>query len=118
MSWTKPVIAGNWKMNKSPRAARDFIAEFAARHSPADKPTVSMFPPGSSFTAVTNALSGRRDVYLGVQNIYFEKDGAFTGEISAGMPKEAGATFALIGHSERRHSFGETDQAVRKKVGA
>ena len=118
MSWTKPVIAGNWKMNKGPRAARDFVAEFAARHAPADKTTVILFPPAISVSAVANALSGRRDVYVGVQNIYFEKDGAFTGETSAAMAKESGATFALIGHSERRHIFGETDQAVRKKVGA
>jgi triosephosphate isomerase len=65
---------------------------------------------------VADALSGRRDVMLGVQNIYFEKDGAFTGETSASMAREAGASFALIGHSERRHVFGESDTDVRKKV--
>jgi triosephosphate isomerase len=118
MSWSKPVIAGNWKMNKGPHAARDFIAEFAARHAPAGDETVILFPPSISVATVVDALSGRRDINVGVQNIYFEKDGAYTGEISAGMAREAGATFTLIGHSERRHIFGETDADVRKKVSA
>ena len=118
MSWGKPVIAGNWKMNKGPHAARDFVAEFAARHTPDGDATVILFPPSISVAAVADALSGRRDVHLGVQNIYFEKEGAFTGETSAGMAREAGATFALIGHSERRHVFGETDEEVRRKVAA
>lgn len=118
MSWGKPVIAGNWKMNKGPHAARTFVAEFAARHAPAGDETIILFPPAISVATVADALSGRRDINLGVQNIYFEKDGAFTGETSAAMAREAGATFALIGHSERRHVFGETDEDVRKKAGA
>ncbi len=118
MSWGRPVIAGNWKMNKGPRAARDFVAEFAARHAPDGDATIVLFPPAISLATVADALSGRRDVFLGVQNIYFEKEGAFTGETSAAMAHEAGATFALIGHSERRHVFGESDAEVRRKVGA
>jgi triosephosphate isomerase (TIM) len=118
MSWGRPVIAGNWKMNKGPHAARDFVAEFAARHAPGGDATVILFPPAISIATVGDALSGRRDVLIGVQNIYFEKDGAFTGETSAAMAHDAGATFALIGHSERRHVFGETDADVRRKVGA
>jgi triosephosphate isomerase len=117
MSWGRPVIAGNWKMNKSPHAARVFVAEFAARYAPAGTATVILFPPSISVATVVDALSGRRDINVGVQNIYFEKDGAFTGETSAGMAREAGATFTLIGHSERRHIFGETDSDVRRKVG-
>jgi triosephosphate isomerase len=116
MSWPKPVIAGNWKMNKGPRAARDFVAEFAARHTPQAESTVIIFPSTISVATVADALSGRRDVNVGIQNIYFEKDGAFTAETSASMAREAGATFALIGHSERRHIFGETDGDVRRKV--
>jgi triosephosphate isomerase (TIM) len=118
MSWPKPIIAGNWKMNKGPRAARHFVAEFSTRHAPADVSTVILFPPAISVATVADALSGRRDIHLGVQNIHFEKDGAYTGEVSATMAHEAGARFALIGHSERRHVFGETDEEVRKKVGA
>jgi triosephosphate isomerase len=116
--WTTPVIAGNWKMNKSPDAARAFIAEFAARYAPADAQTVLIIPPAISLAVVADALSGRRDIQLGIQNIYWEKEGAFTGETSASMAKDAGATFALIGHSERRHVFGETDEDVRRKVQA
>lgn len=118
MTWSKPIIAGNWKMNKGPRAARDFVAEFAARHATGDQSTVILFPPAISVATVANALGGRRDINVGVQNLHFEKDGAFTGETSGPMAQEAGATFALIGHSERRHVFGETDAEVRKKVGA
>src|SRR5688572_19805386 len=110
MSWGKPVIAGNWKMNKGPHAARDFVREFATRHAPAGDETVILIPPAISVATVADALSGRRDIQLGVQNIYFEKDGAFTGETSAPMAKDAGAVFALIGHSERRHVFGERDE--------
>ena len=117
-SWTKPVIAGNWKMNKGPGAARVFVAEFAARYAPTDEQTVLIIPPAISLAVVADALSGRRDVQLGVQNIYWEKEGAFTGETSASMAKDAGASFALIGHSERRHVFGETDEDVRRKVQA
>jgi triosephosphate isomerase len=118
MSWSKPVIAGNWKMNKGPHAARDFAAEFATRHAPGANITVILFPPAISLSTVTEALRGRRDVHVGVQNIYFEKDGAFTGETSAAMARDAGAAFALIGHSERRHVFGESDEDVRRKVRA
>ena len=118
MSWSKPVIAGNWKMNKGPHAARDFAAEFATRHAPAARATVIIFPPAISLATVANALRGRRDIHIGVQNIHYEKEGAFTGETSAGMARDAGATFALIGHSERRHIFGETNEDVRRKVHA
>lgn len=116
--WPRPVIAGNWKMNKGPSAAREFVAGFSARYAPVDSITVLVIPPAVSLPVVADALSGRRDVHLGIQNIHWEKDGAFTGETSAAMAKDAGAEFALIGHSERRHIFGETDEQVRKKVHA
>lgn len=116
--WATPVIAGNWKMNKGPHAGRDFVREFTARYAPVDSRTVILIPPAVSISAVADALGGRRDILLGAQNIHWEKDGAFTGEMSANMAKEAGASFALIGHSERRHVFGETDAEVAKKVNA
>ena len=77
-----------------------------------------VIPPAVSLAVVADALDGRRDVLLGIQNIFWEKDGAFTGETSAAMAKDAGASFALIGHSERRHIFGETDEQVQLKVQA
>lgn len=117
-SWPTPVIAGNWKMNKGPHAGRDFVREFTARYAPVDSRTVILIPPAVSLSAVADALGGRRDIQIGVQNIHWEKEGAFTGETSASMAKEAGASFALIGHSERRHVFGESDAEVGKKVNA
>jgi triosephosphate isomerase (TIM) len=116
--WPVPVIAGNWKMNKGPHAGREFVREFTARYAPIDSLTVILIPPAISLVAVSDALGGRRDVQIGVQNIYWEKEGAFTGETSGSMAKDAGATFALIGHSERRHVFGETDDQVQRKVKA
>ena len=116
--WARPVIAGNWKMNKGPQAAREFVREFGARYAPAGSVTVMLIPPAVSLAVVADALEGRRDIQLGIQNIYWEVEGAFTGETSAAMAKEAGATFALIGHSERRHVFGENDEEVRRKVAA
>ena len=116
--WPTPVIAGNWKMNKGPHAAREFVREFTARYAPVDSRTVIVIPPAVSVATVADALGSRRDIQLGVQNIYWEKEGAFTGETSATMAKDAGATFALIGHSERRHIFGESDADVQKKVQA
>src|SRR5688572_2634202 len=104
--WPVPVIAGNWKMNKGPHAAREFTREFTARYAPADSGTIIVFPPSISLTTVRDALDSRRDIQLGVQNIHWEKDGAFTGENSAPIARDAGAAFALIGHSERRHVFG------------
>jgi len=116
--WPVPVIAGNWKMNKGPLAARDFVREFTARYAPAGSNTIVLIPPAISLAVVAEGLSGRRDVLLGVQNIYWQKEGAFTGETSASMAREAGATFALVGHSERRHVFGETNEDVQRKVQA
>ncbi len=112
-----PVIAGNWKMYKGPEAATAFCREFAQVAPPASDRTVLLFPPSLSVTAVRDALGGH-EVGIGVQSIHWETEGAFTGEISAPMAVEAGATFALVGHSERRHVFGETDEETARKVSA
>ncbi|MGQ0560585.1 MAG: triose-phosphate isomerase [Gemmatimonadota bacterium] len=114
--WPTPVIAGNWKMNKGPHGAREFVREFTARYAPLDSNTVILFPPAVSLAVMRDALDSRRDVHLGIQNIHWEKEGAFTGETSAGMAQDAGAEFVLIGHSERRHIFGETDEQVHCKT--
>ena len=115
---TKPVIAGNWKMHKGPSEAAAFCTAFAEAFSARDDRTVIFFPPAITVTAVRDAWRNRTDLKLGVQNVHWEATGAFTGEISAPMASQAGAAFVLIGHSERRHVFGETDTEVGKKVGA
>ncbi|GMR12515.1 MAG: triose-phosphate isomerase [Gemmatimonadota bacterium] len=111
------VIAGNWKMHHGPSATRTFFRDFAPDlgESP---PTLIIFPPALSLAAAVEARGGRPEVNLGVQNIHWEERGAFTGELSASMTLDAGATYALVGHSERRHVFGETDEEVALKVGA
>ncbi|HEX6751636.1 MAG TPA: triose-phosphate isomerase [Longimicrobium sp.] len=114
----KPVLAGNWKMNLGPSEAARFFGEFLAVWQPRDDRSVVFFPPAVSLAAAREALQGRADVRLGVQNVYWEKGGAFTGEISAGMAADAGAELVLVGHSERRWVFGETIEETVKKVRA
>jgi triosephosphate isomerase len=114
----RPVLAGNWKMNHGPSETARFFADFLAMHAPADDRTVVFFPPAISFAAAKEATQGRPDVRLGVQNVYWEAGGAFTGELSVGMARDAGAELVLIGHSERRHVFGETSEETAKKVRA
>lgn len=111
----RKVVAGNWKMHHGPRAAADFLARFRPE---TDQESVRLifFVAGLSLQAVK--ANARVPVGLGVQNIHWEPSGALTGEISAEMAAEAGASYALVGHSERRHVFGETDTEVGRKVGA
>jgi len=114
----RPVFAANWKMNHGPSEARAFMAEFTARHTPRSDRTLIVFPPTISLAAVAASLGSRHDPALGVQNIWSEDKGAFTGETSAPMARDAGATYVLVGHSERRHVFGETDAETGKKCAA
>ena len=114
----RPVLAGNWKMNHGPSDTARFFADFLNRLAPADDRPVVFFPPAISFAAAREALQGRPDVRLGVQNVHWEASGAFTGELSVAMAKDAGAELVLVGHSERRHVFGETSDETAKKVRA
>jgi triosephosphate isomerase len=91
---------------------------FLSRYSVRTDRTVIIFPPSVSLTTVSDAIGARRDVLAGIQNIHWAEKGAFTGEISAAMAREAGASIALVGHSERRHVFGETDAQCAKKCAA
>ncbi len=109
------VIAGNWKMHHGPAAATAFFSQFRPRVS-SGAVELLFFPPDLSLAASIDAVGVPAG--FGVQNIHAEKAGAFTGETSAEMAREAGARFALIGHSERRHIFGESDTEVSAKVGA
>ncbi len=111
-----PIFAANWKMNHAPADATAFMRAFLAHFGKRQDRSVIFFPPALSFGAVVGALKDRPDIQLGVQNIYWEDKGAFTGENSATIARGSGAKFALVGHSERRHIFGETDEETGKKV--
>jgi triosephosphate isomerase len=114
----RPIIAGNWKMNLDPEDVRHFFRSFRPAFPAGKAPEILVFPSFISLAAALGALPGDLEIGVGVQNIYWEPSGAFTGEISASMARAAGATHTLIGHSERRHVFGETDEEVALKVGA
>lgn len=108
------VIAGNWKMHHGPAETSAFFADF---HEAADpgRHRVVIFPPALSVSA---AKEHAGSVEIGVQNVHWEPSGAYTGELSAEMSASSGASLVLIGHSERRHIFGETDEEVARKVEA
>jgi len=114
----KPVLAANWKMNHGPSDARAFMRTFLARYARRGDRSVIIFPPAPTLPALVDATKERQDILLGVQNIHWEDKGAFTGEISAPIARDAGARFALVGHSERRHVFGEKDDDTRRKCAA
>jgi triosephosphate isomerase (TIM) len=113
----RPLIAGNWKMNAGGADACSLAADVARLTAGFASVDMLVAPPFTALAAVAHELSeARREVFLAAQNMHFEASGAFTGEISAGMLKESGATWVILGHSERRHVFGETDSMIAKKV--
>ncbi len=117
MSSPRRVVAGNWKMNHGPGAAREFAEALDLPIS--EDLDVVLFPPSLSFASLRASLEAKNaPVALGVQHVHHETSGAFTGEVSAAMAAEAGARYVLVGHSERRQIFGETDDQVRRKVDA
>jgi triosephosphate isomerase len=114
----KPLIAGNWKMNKTVAEGRALAR--AIREGLGDRPRdveVVLCPPFGALLAVADAIRGS-GLALGAQNMHWEKEGAFTGEISARMLAELGCRFVILGHSERRQLFGESDDAVERKTRA
>ena len=116
---TRPLIyAANWKMNHGPAAARAFIERFLGLTSPVADRGLWFFPPAVSLAALVDAVRPRPDVVVGAQNVHWEPKGACTGELSVAMVRETGAAAVLVGHSERRHLFGETDEQVARKAAA
>ena len=114
----KPVFAANWKMHYGPNDAKAFMRTFLRSYPRHSDRTVMFFPPALTFHAVAETVADRPDILLGVQNIHWEDKGAFTGEISAPIARDAGSRLVLVGHSERRHTFGETDEQAGKKCAA
>ena len=110
----KPIIAGNWKMNKTPEEAVQLVTELIPLVKDA-KCDVVVCPPAVCLAAVASVIKGT-NVKLGAQNVHFAPKGAFTGELSADMLKAVGCEYAIIGHSERRQYFGETDKTVNKRT--
>jgi triosephosphate isomerase len=114
----KPILAANWKMNNGPTLAREFMKAFIDQYPRQSDRTVLFFPPALSLAAVATALGDRRDIALGVQNVHWADQGAFTGELSVPIARDAGARVVLVGHSEHRHVFGETDEETALKCAA
>lgn len=113
----RPFVAGNWKMNTTLAGGQQLAAAIAAEVGSSNTVDVAVCPPFPYLTAVKQSL-GTSSVGLGAQNAYFAKSGAFTGEVAVGMLKEIGCNWVVLGHSERRQFFGDTDELINKKINA
>ena len=113
----KPIIAGNWKMNNTVAAGTALVKELAPLVKDNNAVDIVVCPTFTALAAVCEAAKGT-NIHVGAQNVHWEKSGAFTGEISAEMLTELGVEYVVIGHSERREMFGETDEYVNKRAKA
>jgi len=113
----RPLIAGNWKMYKTPQEAADTAKQLVEQVREVADVDIMIAPPFTALESVSRVIKNS-PVALGAQNLYWEDEGAYTGEISAPMLKSAGCQYAIIGHSERRQYFGETDKTVNQKIQA
>jgi len=113
----QPFIAGNWKMNKTVEEALDLVRQLKASIPNIEEVEVAVAPPFTALYAVSQELKGS-SIRLAAQNLFYEEKGAFTGEVSPLMLKEIGCQYVIIGHSERRQFFGETDETVNLKIKA
>ena len=110
-----PIIAGNWKMNKTASEARDLAMALIPLVKEVKDREIVLGPPFTSLQAVAERIKGT-NIALSSQNLFWEDNGAFTGEISADMLLDLGCKYVIIGHSERRQIFGETDETVNKRL--
>src|ERR687897_1043171 len=112
-----PLIAGNWKMFKTVHETIVFTKELRSVLKDVTGVEIVVAPPFTSVHAAAEALRNT-NIFVAAQDVYWEREGAFTGEVSAAMIKDAGAEYVIIGHSERRRLFGETDATVNRKLTA
>jgi triosephosphate isomerase len=117
MQHRTPLIAGNWKMYKTSSEAMETAAQLVKRVAEADTIDIMIAPPYTALESVAAVIKDSR-VSLGAQDLFWETEGAYTGQISAEMLVAAGCRYVIIGHSERRQYFGETDETVNKKIKA
>jgi triosephosphate isomerase len=113
----KPIMAGNWKMYKTPGETTAFFEKFRPLVEKSEHCEIVVCPPFMNLTAAVDAAKGTR-IRVGAQNVAWAREGAFTGEVSGPMIGAVGATHAIVGHSERRQYFGETDETVLKRTQA
>ncbi len=113
----RPIIAGNWKLNKTIDQAVDFVVELQSLVDATGDVEVVVAPAFTALSAVANALNNS-SIGVSAQDLYWENSGAFTGEVSAEMIVDSGCSYVIVGHSERRQFFGETNQSVNQKVKA
>lgn len=111
----RPILAANWKMYKTIGEALAFVQAFLPHTKGMDSVEVVLAPPFTALEAVARALAGTK-VELAAQNVAADEEGAFTGEVAPGMLADLGCTYAIVGHSERRQLFGETDQRIARKA--
>ncbi|MCK4231700.1 triose-phosphate isomerase [candidate division WOR-3 bacterium] len=109
------ALIGNWKMHTTPSEARELANELRGRLEGIGDADIAVCPPATSIAAVAEALAGS-NIAWGAQNAHWDQTGAFTGEISTSALKELGCTYVIVGHSERRHVFGESDEMVGKRL--